>query len=328
LYTNPDENSPILALLPDETPLTLIARSGDRQWIQAETANNRIGWLQIDALQSGVEILDLPQHPVFTVPCDMSHLITVPPRTRHIFQAGQQQGNRPLVFAKVGDSITVARHFLKPIGEGFYNLRDCIYLQDTISAFSQEHARTNNSFVNISIAANTGWTTPMTLNPVRNEQALCHSWESVLDCEYRLLNPSIALIMFGTNDVGAITLPEFRSALRDLIQRTIDRGIIPVVSTIPPRPEFENLVLRFNDTIRSLAREYNIPMMDYWQALLQTPTNGLSADAVHPNVPPGGYQTSADFDSQNLEYGYVVRNLLTLHMLERLYREVIVPEIQ
>ena len=325
LYMAPDEMSEAITRLDDETSLQLLARSGDRLWLRVQTGDDRVGWLQAEDIETHFDIARLPVHPDYEVYCDLSDLVIVPPRTRHIFEAGQKRGNQPLVFAKVGDSITVARYFLRPLGEGFYDLHDCAYLQPAITAFSQEHARTHNSFATISVASNTGWTSTMTVNPVRNEQAVCQSWEAVLDCEYRLLNPSIALIMFGTNDVGAISASEFRSAMREIIMRTLERDIIPVLSTIPPRPEYDAVVIRFNDIIRALSREHNVPLMDYWQALQTLPDFGLSFDDVHPSVPPGGYQASADFHPDNLQYGYTVKNLLTLHMLERIYREVIQP---
>jgi hypothetical protein len=43
---------------------------------------------------------------------------------------------------------------------------------------------------------------------------------------------------------------------------------------------------------------------------------------VHPSSPPNG--NAADFSAENLQYGYTVRNLGALHILDILWREVIV----
>jgi hypothetical protein len=57
-----------------------------------------------------------------------------------------------------------------------------------------------DSFSNISIAAGSGCTSAGALDPTWANPAWCEQSESPLACEYRITNPSVALIMFGTND--------------------------------------------------------------------------------------------------------------------------------
>jgi len=59
---------------------------------------------------------------------------------------------------------------------------------------------------------------------------------------------------------------------------------------------------------------------------MQTLSNfGLTTDNVHPSTAPGGYDASADFTPANLHYGYTVRNLITLDMLEAIRARVLTP---
>jgi hypothetical protein len=46
------------------------------------------------------------------------------------------------------------------------------------------------------------------------------------------------------------------------------------------------------------------------------PDAGLAPDGTHPSIPPKGYKGSADFRASNLYYGYVIRNLTALQMLD------------
>ena len=127
---------------------------------------------------------------------------SVTERVRVIYTVGQALGNRANVFSKVGDSISVSRSFLGPVGEGRYQLGDHGYLQPVIDHFSAAPARQGNSFENRSLAAGEGWAAWAALDPQFADAALCAPGETPLACEYRLTRPAFALIMFGTNDAG------------------------------------------------------------------------------------------------------------------------------
>jgi hypothetical protein len=53
------------------------------------------------------------------------------------------------------------------------------------------------------------------------------------------------------------------------------------------------------------------------------PRGGLSDDGLHPSASPAGYQGAADFNGDNLQYGYVMRNLTMLQVLDTVWRQVI-----
>jgi hypothetical protein len=147
----------------------------------------------------------------------------------------------------------------------------------------------------------------------------CRQDETPLACEYRVVRPSIALIMFGTNDVGYRSAGEYRSDLLRIVRVSEQMGIIPVLSTIPDRPDIGDKVNEFNAIVREIARQRNLPLWDYAADMHRLPNNGLAKDNVHPSSPPDWYDAAADFHQRNLVYGYVVRNLTALKMLYSLW---------
>ncbi|HET7010411.1 MAG TPA: SGNH/GDSL hydrolase family protein [Anaerolineales bacterium] len=239
-------------------------------------------------------------------------------RALEIFGVGQTLGNRRAVFSKVGDSITASRAFLAPIGEGRYDLRQHAYLAPVIEFYRREVARTDNSFANESLAAQVSWTTWSLLSPDAADRTECLEGENPLVCEYRLVRPSLALIMIGTNDVLQTEPQDFEGNFRALLDTTIRMGVVPIVSSLPPLnlPSAGDQVERFNSILSRLCTEYEIPFWDYWSTLVDLPDLGLSIDGVHPSEG----SASADFTPANLQFGMTMRNLTALQTLDSIWR--------
>ena len=242
-----------------------------------------------------------------------------------IFLQGQALGNRADVFSKIGDSITVSPVFLNPIGTGDYQLHDYGYLQPAIDYYSVTWARTNNSFSNSSLAAKVGWYSGAVMNPANADTVNCFAGESPLVCEYRAVRPAVAIIMLGTNDVPGASAASFERNMRRVIETTLSMGVIPVVSTIPPmhRAGIDGRVEEFNAILIRLAREYDVPLVDYWSALQGLPNDGLGGDGVHPSWAPSGH--AADFTPDYLQYGMPVRNLTALWALDAVWKFALHP---
>lgn len=246
-------------------------------------------------------------------------------KTHAIYRLGQQLGNRANVFSKVGDSLTVATYVLYPVGWGAANLRQYQALLPVVEYFSAANARDGNSFANISLAADNGWTTQSVFDPARANHELCLPGEAPLICEYRLVRPAVALILLGTNDVAELSAAVYRDNMRRIIEISVNRGIVPVVSTLPQREGYGEQIAEFNAILWDLAQEYGIPLWDYGLAMSSLPDGGLSQDGVHPSWPPGDFVAAADFSAGNLRYGYTLRNLTALLVLDILWRQVITP---
>jgi uncharacterized protein YgiM (DUF1202 family) len=250
---------------------------------------------------------------------DSAYTTGISQHARDIFLAGRERGNRANVFAKIGDSITVSGQFLFPIGSGQYDLRGYGRLAEVVAHFSSGWARTGNSFYNTSLAAKSGWSSWSVLAPSLADKNVCRANESPLLCEYRLTRPSVALIMLGTNDVMGTPSDAYRANMRRIVADTLQLGIIPLLSTIPPfqRLGYEARADELNAILISIAQEYDIPVWHYWAALQPLPNRGLAPDGVHPSWSPG----PADFTAENLRYGYTVRNLTALDALDSLWRQ-------
>lgn len=241
-----------------------------------------------------------------------------------IFAHGQILGNHALVFAKVGDSITMSPSYLYAIGEGYFDLGDYTHLNAIIRYFTavtvNESVRT--SFNHQPASAGVGWSAFHVFDVNSPKPAYCGAYETPIACEYRALNPSFAVVMFGTNDVGYRTDAQFETDIRRIIDFSIEGGVIPILSTIPPQRGTHNphRVADFNQIIIRLAEEYHLPYMEYHSALMGLMNGGLTTDGLHPSTPPNGYEDTARFDDNTLRYGYVVRNLLTLEILNQTAR--------
>ncbi len=243
-------------------------------------------------------------------------------RIQTIYGIGQALGNRADVFSKVGDSITVSAYFLQPIGERLYNLGEHNELQPVVDHFSAANARAGNSFYNPSLAAGVGWAAWGVLDPSLADPVYCLPGESPLGCEYRITRPAIALIMVGTNDAAYRSPQQYRSDLMEIVRISKEMGVIPILSTIPHIPGFEAQVRELNGVVVEVTTAERLPLWDYGAAMDSLPNHGLGWDNLHPSAPPDGYEVAADMRAHNLQYGYVMRNLTALQMLDMVWRTV------
>jgi hypothetical protein len=109
-----------------------------------------------------------------------------------------------------------------------------------------------------------------------------------------------------------------------IIQLSLDWGVIPILSTIPMRPDIPETIYAYNDQIRDLTASYNLPVWDYASAMNALPNYGLAWDNLHPSSSPAddSPQNAGVFTPENLQYGYVMRNLTGLQILNDVWRTV------
>jgi hypothetical protein len=151
----------------------------------------------------------------------------------------------------------------------------------------------------------------------------------------RRLNPQAAVILFGTNDLPDTSPTDYRDRLRSLARRCLDNGTIVLLTTVPPRHGFEKAAERFAAAAREVARELQLPLIDYHAEILkrrpqdwdgasdrfkeydgyEVPTL-ISRDGVHPSF-PARYQ--GDYSEEALSRsGCTLRNYLTVLRYEEL----------
>jgi hypothetical protein len=228
---------------------------------------------------------------------------------RALYQRGQSGGNNPRAFSKIGDGEISTEWFFTAfdLGEAYYDLGPFHDLAPVI-----EHFR--GSFGRSGIAARRGFNTGRILDPALNDPAACESGESPLTCELRLHRPAFAILSLGTNQVWQ---PEdFESGMRQILDLLLSQNVLPILSTKGDNLEGDH---RLNQTIACLAKEYDVPLWNFWSAIQPLPNHGLQPDLEHLTY------GITDFDDEHaLQSAWTFRNLTALQALDAVWRGVTV----
>ncbi len=256
---------------------------------------------------------------------DIPVLPQVTPAMREVYQAGLKQGNNPHVFSKLGDCMTENPYFLGPFAEGKYDLGDYQALKPTIEQFFGHATRNNgwqkDSFATVGLASAGGFNVAAPLDATWSDPDWCEGGESPLACEYRVSKPSIAIVMFGTNDVNYTDAATYDFYLRTIISETLDQNIVPILNTFPTRPEDPQKSLLLNQIVVKVAQDYGIPLVNLNRALEELPNHGVNPqDTTHLSTPADARVDV--FSPANLQTGFTVRNLVTLQALDVVLKAV------
>lgn len=236
----------------------------------------------------------------------------------------------PSVFSKVGDSISsnesgvAGGPFLNCFDgalEGTVsweiNVRLGAYssLSPTIDFFKMTNIGMDDSWTRVSLATRVSMTASWAINGM----------PSPLERELAAANPRYAVVMYGSNDI-AWSLPYpladraqvYERNMRTLTDRLLAQGVIPLLTTMPPDAEFFRYVPVFTGVVRAIAQGRQIPLIDLNRELIALgPPYGLRGDGTHPSC--AQFNTCCWFDPASLsQYGYNVRNLITLQALDRM----------
>ena len=165
-----------------------------------------------------------------------------------------------------------------------------------------------------------------------------------VDAWLETLNPEVAVILFGSNDVGQMEAAEYEFKARQVIQRCLTNGTIVLLTTMPPRSGQLAKSKQFAEVARGLARELKLPLVDYSAQILQRrpedwdgPLPGfrdspgddyqvptlIARDGVHPSNPKPWV---SDYSEEGLRHnGYTLGNYLTLLAYAEVIAEVLEP---
>src|SRR5262249_20949511 len=159
------------------------------------------------------------------------------------------------VFAIVGDDLARQPGYLTPFADPGLDLSGTDF-----QAIAEWYRMTDvgdgrNSFGRSSFATGAGWRAQDILDPARSDTSVCSSGETPLDCELRLIQPSVAIVSVGYNDVFSNTDPNaFQSSMEQIIQSLLRQGVIPIVTTVQPIPGMEAQTNAINNAIIQAAR--------------------------------------------------------------------------
>lgn len=234
----------------------------------------------------------------------------IAPEIQTMYLEGLQEGNNGERFSKVGDSNTMMPSFFGCYDTGAdvgYVLGPYAYLQETIDHFQWSFSRNSRASRNGATAYDMDvyhW----------YEDDICWPYESALSCEYRLFTPSIAFIGFGTND-ALYDISRYEEHLSSLVEKTLSRKIVPILYSKADDLEGDG---SFNEACARIANKYHVPFWNLWKPMSTLPNNGLREGDVHPTANDVNLCNFSGDDLNN--YGWTVRNLSALKMLDRVWR--------
>ncbi len=165
-----------------------------------------------------------------------------------------------------------------------------------------------------------------------------------IDGWLKRLNPEVALIMFGTNDLRQVELGEYKQKTGEVVRRCLKNGTIVILNTIPPRSGMLKESRMYAEAAAAVAREEQVPLVDYfgevlrrrpddWDGTLQkfgavpgddyqVPTL-ISRDGVHPSNPR---KYAGKFSAESLDNnGYALRSYLVLLAYSQVIERVLDP---
>jgi hypothetical protein len=240
----------------------------------------------------------------------LNQFVVMPPavqaNVKQIFAKGQQLGNNARSFSKVGDSIIEHPHYMVKFDTPDYNLGQYAYLQDVLNYYRGSYGRN-------SLSVRRGLHSWSWNNPTWADKDQCLPDEGPIACEYRVNKPSVSLIVLGSNDVG---VPEyFRKSMEDLVQFTIDQGVIPVIVTKADRHEGDSNIN--NIILKETAAKFSVPLLDFDAVAGTMPNRGIDPqDGTHLTFYYAhNYSVPVAFTK-----GHAIHNLTSVIMLDELWR--------
>ena len=134
--------------------------------------------------------------------------------------------------------------------------------------------------------------------------------------------PQLAVIMLGTNDVSAgRPVDAYRRELVTAVDQCLDRGIVPILSTLPPHVHRQELAREYSSAIRETARAKLVPLIDFEREILtRRPSDWdgtlLNRGDVHPTAGQGDINAASAPTSEHLRNcGYLLRGWLSVRKI-------------
>ncbi|MCS6835732.1 MAG: GDSL-type esterase/lipase family protein [Anaerolineae bacterium] len=272
----------------------VIGRNRVGHWLQVRSnaaSGARIGWLPINKLRlpddlrmSRLAIRDLPDADLQQIEDALeselhavSILPTISQKMCNHYNAGTIWGDRQAArVTKIGDSNSVSPAYLTPIARQAYDLGPYDVLSAAVEFFGP-------SMGEPSIAAQVGFNSAAAFDPFWVNNRACRPNEAPLDCELRLSQASIALVMFGINDTQVFNRADYENQMRAVIETILQARALPVLIAFSSTPSFaqRRQVIHFNLISARLAREYDVPFINFWAAAQGLNNAGMSSDGIH-----------------------------------------------
>jgi lysophospholipase L1-like esterase len=235
---------------------------------------------------------------------------------------------RPGVVLHVGDSITYANPY------GAWALHGRGHTPDDDASLKWMHAGARDDSDGWSLASfdhPDGGRSHTAAGGMRADELLAGgkrglpALKDLLD-QYR---PQAVVLLIGTNDASAGRKPDdYARDVAAALDLMLARGVVPIPSTIPPHPHRADLARAYNESLRQLARDRRLPMIDFEREVLARRPNDwngtlLQKDDVHPTATDGPTDPASAPTAENLRTsGYLLRGWLSVKKIAEVRRAV------
>ncbi|NPV56909.1 MAG: hypothetical protein HPY76_09620 [Anaerolineae bacterium] len=215
------------------------------------------------------------------------------------YQRGQALGRDPQAFSKIGDCQSI-KEVMLGIYETYYDYNlppDSENLEETIRNF-------RGSFGRDGYAVEGGFNAATVLSPLWADPEACLPGETPIECEFRVHRPAFVIISLEVWWDGRS--PErYSEYMRRIIEYSLEQGVVPILSTKADNVEGDHAI---NLATAELAKEYDLPLWNFWRAVQPLPNRGL--DPTRPD----GFHISPD--------AWDVRSYTALQALDSVWRGV------
>ncbi|NDJ62602.1 MAG: PKD domain-containing protein, partial [Chloroflexi bacterium] len=203
-------------------------------------------------------------------------------RLRGVYESGLERGNRAQVFAWAGDDVLQRAGVLTPFATGEFRLGGNADLQTIIDWYNRADLGGRTSFNQESVAQAANWTAQDILAPFNADPARCQEGEAPITCALRITQPAVLLVSVGYHDAQSGTnLGTFRASLNEIVQIAAERGVIPVLITVPPLEASDNeRLIGINEVIIQVANEARVPVVNVWRAVNELSGSGDGGSAL------------------------------------------------
>ncbi len=235
---------------------------------------------------------------------------------REVFALGQSLGNGADVVTKVGDSLSADDSYLSLMSREGHQLGPYDFLADTIAYYGP-------SLQTDSVAAQIGLSSIAVFDPFWAPAPPCEPNETPLQCEYRVRQPSVAMVLYGPNDVRSMTTEIYHQQMLRVVDESLALGVIPVLMTfsVDPDDELWWQSLEFNLALADIALARGVPLINLWAAARFLPAYGLDEDKVH--LLQSGFAALNYTTGHEAFYGVSLQNLLAIRTLDEIRRMLV-----
>ena len=285
---SPDANASRVASLFRGQHYTAVQRDPNANWLQIRLYGAELVWVPANAGTLDGNILNLPQPGENLPPLDPepdygpgpsgplpAWIPAITPHMAAVYAQAAQHDRDRRAFAVVGDCNSLSYYYLALVAKNIIDLQGNDYLGNAIEEYK-------SSFYRESVAVAGGFNAASVLDPVWSNPRACLPGESPFACELRVTRASIVFIALGTGD--QFDWRAFDANYRRLIEFALANGVLPVLVTKSDALESQEggaPAGYINDDLRALAREYDVPLLDFGAATATLPNHGLIDEPGH-----------------------------------------------